>query len=234
MLRERLGDCLGVVEEDVDPDRRVRACHPRHVAQGATDRSQRIVALDPGRAGLVHEQVGKCVRQMARQRHQTVVCLRVDGHRDSPELADETMYEPVAGGVGRVRARRAPRKGAHPRRRRLPDRALPACRKANLRERCRALPLAAARQPLSLSLPPRARRPLACRLVPRDARQGRGAAGEPEPDCRHDCTRRRRRRALARLREGPRRARDARRSGAQRPLAGVHAGVCTRRALPRA
>ena len=64
--------------------------------------------------------------------------------------------------------------GAHPRGRRLPDRALAARRAADLGERDRALPLAAARQPLAVPVPARARRARAGRLLARDAGQGRG------------------------------------------------------------
>ena len=86
-----------------------------------------------------------------------------------------------------------------------------------------ALPGAAARQPLAVPLPARARRARADRLVAGDARQVRGRPREPEPDRRHDRARRGRRRAAARLREGPGRARDARRPRPQRLLPRLHA-----------
>ncbi len=91
-----------------------------------------------------------------------------------------------APGPLRVRARGARREGAHPRRRRLPDRALAARRAADLGERARALPHAPPREPVAVPLPARARRPGADRLLARDARQGRGPPREPEPDRRHD------------------------------------------------
>src|SRR5207244_418611 len=86
----------------------------------------------------------------------------------------------------RVRAGSAGREGAHPRRRRVPDRPLAARRAADLGERIRAVPDAPPRQPLSLPVPPRARRPGADRLVAGDTRQGRGPPREPEPDRGHD------------------------------------------------
>ena len=110
-------------------------------------------------------------------------------------------------------------KELHPRRRRVPGRALAARGAADLRLGARALPRAAARQPVAVPLPARARRARARRLLAGDARQVRGRPREPEPDRRHDPSRRGRRRAAARLREGPRRARDARRPRPQRPLA---------------
>ena len=55
-----------------------------------------------------------------------------------------------------------------------------------------------------------------------------------EPDRRDDRGRRGRRRALARVREGPGRARHARRPGPERPLARLPRGHRARRALPRA
>ena len=55
----------------------------------------------------------------------------------------------------------------------------------------RRLPRAPAHQPVAVPVPARARRPRARRLVARDAREGRGTAGEPQPDRRHDRARRR-------------------------------------------
>ena len=59
--------------------------------------------------------------------------------------------------------------GAHPRGRRVPGRALAARRAADVRVGARALPRAAPRQPVALSLPARARRARARRLLARDA-----------------------------------------------------------------
>ena len=135
---------------------------------------------------------------------------------------------------GHVRKGRGADPRAHPRRRRVPGRALAAGGAADLRLGARALPGAAPRQPLAVPLPARARRPRARRLLAGDARQVRGRPREPEPDRRHDASRRGRRRAAARLGEGPRRARDARRPRPQRPLPRLRARERPRRALPRA
>ena len=121
-------------------------------------------------------------------------------------------------GSGHVRGRRAADQGADPRRRRLPGRPLAARRADDVRVGGRALPGAPPRQPLAVPLPARARGARADRLLARDAGQVRERDGEPEPDRRDDRAGRGRRRAAARLREGPRRARDARRPRPQRPL----------------
>ena len=98
----------------------------------------------------------------------------------------------------------------------------------------RALPCAPPRQPLAVPLPARARGARADRLLARDAGQVRGRDGEPEPDRRYDRAGRGRRRAAAHLREGPRRARDARRPRPQRSLASVRGRQRPGGALPRA
>ena len=102
----------------------------------------------------------------------------------------------------RVRTDRRRREGAHPRGRRVPDRALPARRAADLRRRDPALPLASPCQPVAVPLPPGARRrPRAGRLLARDTRQGRGRRASVNPiagtSCagkatRSDCSRPRR------------------------------------------
>ena len=66
MLAQHARERLAVVEEDVDPDARVRAGHARHVAERAADRRERVVAVDARLAGLHDEQVGEHVRQVAR------------------------------------------------------------------------------------------------------------------------------------------------------------------------
>ena len=78
---------------------------------------------------------------------------------------------------GRLRARRRALQGAHPRGRRVPDRPLTARGAADRRLAALGLPLAAPRQPVAVSLPARARRLRAGRLVARDARQARRARG---------------------------------------------------------
>ena len=135
---------------------------------------------------------------------------------------------------GHVRKGRGADPRAHPRRGRVPGRALAAGGAPDVRVGARALPRAAPRQSVAVSLPARARRPRARRLLAGDARQVRGRPGEPEPDRRHDASRRGRRGAAARLGEGPRRARDARRPRPQRPLPRLRARERPRRPLPRA
>ncbi len=135
---------------------------------------------------------------------------------------------------GHVRKGRRADPRAHPRRGRVPGRPLAACGAPDVRVRARALPGAAPRQPLALPLPPRARRARAGGLLAGDARQVRGRPSQPEPDRGHDAPGRRRRRAPARLGEGPRGARDARRPRPQRPLARLQACERPRGALPRA
>ena len=69
--------------------------------------------------------------------------------------------------------------GAHRRGRRLPDRPLAARRAADVGLGARALPRAAARQPVAVPLPARARRARARRLLAGDARRVRGRPREP-------------------------------------------------------
>ena len=121
--------------------------------------------------------------------------------------------------------------GAHRRGRHLPGRPLPAGRAPDTGRRAPALPDAAARESLAVPVPARARRPRPDRLVPGDAGQARGDAGEPEPDRGHDGARAGRRRAAAGVGEGPRRARDARRPRPQRPLARLPGGQRARPAV---
>ena len=124
VLGERLADRLGVVEEDVDPDARVRAGDARHVAQRAAGVRERLVALDARRARLVDDHVREHVRHVARQRDEPVVRGRVDRDRHRAELGDEAVDEAVALGVGLRRRRR----GTTSRRRRCPAEACSAPR----------------------------------------------------------------------------------------------------------
>ena len=82
VLGERRRDLLPVVEQNVDPDPRVGAGDARHVAQRSARCRERLVPLDAGVAGLVDEQVGERVRQVARDRDEPIVRSRVD--RDRP------------------------------------------------------------------------------------------------------------------------------------------------------
>ena len=100
MLGELAADALGVVEEDVDPDARVRARDPRHVAQGAAGVRERLVALDARRAGLVRDDVREHVRHVARQRDEPVVRLGVDRDGRRADVGDEAVHEAVPGGIG--------------------------------------------------------------------------------------------------------------------------------------
>lgn len=100
MLAKSLAERLGVLEEDVHPDRRVGAGHACHVAQRATPGDQRVMALDAGRSRVVDEQVGERVREATRERHEPVVRLRIDRHGNCAELADKRVAEPVPGRVG--------------------------------------------------------------------------------------------------------------------------------------
>ena len=168
-----------------------------------------------------------------------VVCGDPDELRvrlDAPRAADpggpgERRDDAAVPGPPGLRAFRLEGEGAHPRRRRLPDRPLPARRAPDLRERDRALPDAPPRQPVAVPLPARARRPGPDRLIAGDAGQGRGPPRQPEPDRRDDAARAGRRRAPARIGEGQRGARHARRPRPQRPLARVPPRHRPRRAL---
>src|SRR5262249_2497767 len=109
VLNERRTERLAVVEEDVDPDTGVRARDPRHVAQRAPGRRERVVPVDTRRTGLVERDVGERVREMARYRDEPVVRLRVDRDRTSAERGDETVNEAEA--LWRGRARRSQKPG---------------------------------------------------------------------------------------------------------------------------
>ena len=113
MRRERVEERAPVVEEDVDPDRRVGAGDACHVAQRPTRGRKRIVSVDPLLACLVRDEVGERVRQMARQRDEPVVRARA---RSRPA------------------SRRAPRRG-HGRAGSWPDPCLPAASGTTSRRR---------------------------------------------------------------------------------------------------
>ena len=96
VLGERVSQRLRVVEEDVDPDARVGAGDAGHVAERAAGGQERVVPLDFRRTGLVDEQVGERVREVARQRDDPVVRLGVDRDGSRTEPGDECVDEPVA------------------------------------------------------------------------------------------------------------------------------------------
>ena len=89
-------ELLGIVEEDVDPDPRVRARDTGHVAEGTACAGERLVPVHLHRAGVVQDDVRKRVWEMAREREKAVVCARVDRDRNRPERGDEAVQEPVA------------------------------------------------------------------------------------------------------------------------------------------
>ena len=64
--------------------------------------------LDSRRARLVDEQVRERVRQVARQRHDPVVRLGIDGDGGRAEARDEGVDEPVAVRVGLGKRRQEP------------------------------------------------------------------------------------------------------------------------------
>ena len=189
--------------------------------------------------------------QVRRRRHACALRPRARPRRGAvgrPIRNDSASRRAAAGAAGRQERRRAHaplpvaarlRAGsadgdrAHPRGRRLPDRPLAARRTADAGKRHRHLPDAAPDQPVAVQLPARARRRLARRLVSGDARASRRTPRQRQPDRRDGAARARRRRAAARLGEGPRRARDARRSRPQRPLARLRGGLGDGRAIPR-
>ena len=105
LLGEREPERLPVVEEDVDPDPRVRARDPGHVPQGAAGRLERVVAVDPRRARLVEEHVCEHMREVARQPDEPVVRVRPDRDRSRAERADEAVEQPQP--LGRRRGRRS-------------------------------------------------------------------------------------------------------------------------------
>ncbi len=105
MLDERGAELLGVVQEDVDPDARVRPGHARHVPHGAAGGAERLVAVHAHGARVVEDDVGERVRQVARDRQQPVVGGRVDRHGNGAQRGDEAVQEPVALGL-RLRHRR--------------------------------------------------------------------------------------------------------------------------------
>ena len=152
------------------------------------------------------------------------------GHPVAPRAARHRGADPPLARPRPLHRDGRGREGAHRRRRRLPVRAVAARRAADLGLAARHLPRAAARQPVAVPLPARARRDRARRLLARAARRLRERPRQPLPDRRHDRADRGRRRAAPLLREGPRRARDARRPRPQRPLARLQGGHGARRA----
>ena len=80
---QRSAEGGAVLEEDVHPDARIGARDTRHLAErGTRGGGQGVVPVDPSRAGLVDDCVREGVREVARERDETVVDERVD--RDGP------------------------------------------------------------------------------------------------------------------------------------------------------
>ncbi len=92
VLAEGGNDRLAIVEEDVDPDARIGARDPRHVAQRAARRLEGVVAVDARRAGLVEQHVGEGVRHVTRDRDEPVVGARIDRDGPRPERGDEAVH----------------------------------------------------------------------------------------------------------------------------------------------
>ena len=99
MLAQHARERLAVVEEDVDPDARVRAGHARHVAERAADRRERVVPVDARLAGLHDEQVRERVRQVARDGEQAVVHAGVDRDRRGAERGQQAVQVAQALGL---------------------------------------------------------------------------------------------------------------------------------------
>ena len=101
VLAQPVQQRLAVVQEDVDPDPRVGAGDAGHVAERPADGGQRVMAVHAPGAGLVDQRVGDGVRQVAGQRDQPVVRVRVDRHRPGAQRRHEGVQPPVALGIGR-------------------------------------------------------------------------------------------------------------------------------------
>ena len=98
-----LADRVGVVEEDVDPDARVRARDARHVAERAAGVRERLVPVDARRARLVDDHVREHVRHVARQRDEPVVRVGVDRDRRRAEVGRRSRAR-AGGARGRCAA----------------------------------------------------------------------------------------------------------------------------------
>ena len=100
VLGERRGERLPVLEEDVDPDPRVRTGDPRHVAERSPGGGERVVPLEPGRARLVEQDVRERVGQVARHGDELVVCVGIDRDRARTDRRHERVHLPVVRRVG--------------------------------------------------------------------------------------------------------------------------------------
>ena len=215
--------------------RRLRGVRPRREARADRAAARRR----PGPAGEPLRRRGHA-RPLRPRRAESPTCSTAMPTRSTRRLPPVPRGDGKRGVLrrfpdqARARAARAEGEGVHPRGRRVPDRRRAARRAPDVRVGARALPRASAHQPVAVPLPARARRARAHRLFAGDGRQMRRRARRAESDRGLDRAGRRRRRGAAQLGEGPRRARDARRPRAQRPLTRLQAGHGARRALSRA
>ena len=108
VLAERASELGRVVEEDVDPDPRVRSGHPRHVPERAARSGKRLVPVDPDRTGVVEKEVGERVREVARESDEPVVRARIHRDRKGAQRGDEPVQAPVALRVGLCDRRQEP------------------------------------------------------------------------------------------------------------------------------
>ena len=203
VLGERRAQLRCVVEEDVHPDARVRPRDAGHLAEGGARRGERVVPLDRRRADLVEEQVRERVREVADEREQAVVRLRVDRDGNRAERCDEGVQGAVAVALRRRVRGEEPRRAfekvgrARPRgrvpRHRRPD-GRPRSARPRRRARARssssrrpsrspkAPPPARPRRPSSASSPePRPRPAPRRRPLPRPSPQVRARRGPPPP-----------------------------------------------------
>ena len=112
VLRKRRRQRVGVVEEDVDPDPRIRTGDAGHVAQRAAGGRERLVSLDARRPRLIQQHVRERVRKMAGERDEPVVRIRIDRDRDSPERRHEAVQQPVPLGIRRRHRSQEPGRAA--------------------------------------------------------------------------------------------------------------------------
>ena len=95
---------LAVGQEDVAPQRRVRARHARGVAEARAGRRQALRLVGQLARRLADQHVREHVRQVADGRHQAVVHLGGDRRRARAERgheAEEALVEHAAGALGR-------------------------------------------------------------------------------------------------------------------------------------
>ena len=95
---------LAVGEEDVAPQRRVRARHARRVAKARAGRRQPLRLVGQLARRLAHEHVREHVRQVADGRHQAVVHVRRDRGRPRAERGHapvQALVEHAARALGR-------------------------------------------------------------------------------------------------------------------------------------